>query len=530
MLTKQIFLLATLIVTTTALPKLSPLSNATLDKLEGTWSCPGYGKLLTIKNRQVKEYHSSSLGCLILPDQSQATIKEQLAFIEILSDDSFIASLAPIGNRYYWERSSRSVSNCKLQTSATPLQTFDFFDAYMKEHYAFFEERGVNWDLESAKARAKLSAHSSDAKLFETLKQLIEKLEDPHTALYAGLNGQLVKTSDLKARTILPILKRKKPSWNGTEFELFIDWIIDQLSNLENAFLAESHGVIPTTPFYWRKFENIGYLHIGSMAGFKPGGNIYQELLAFESALDKAFTDLADSEALILDLSFNLGGYEWLSIALAQRLARSEVDVFKKKVHGDQGTQSSVYTLTPSLRPNFHGPVYLLTSDITISAGEACTDAIRALPQTRHYGMRTAGAMSNVLSKPLPNGWGLTLSNEIYTDLNDQTYEAVGFTPEVVFELWDPNDPYENHLNRINRLLTHIKAIDRSIELSWQRFPSENGLSLNRAETGSTLAVQKSTDLLHWDTIKELSFTEPVLIQVESAQPHSRIFYRAIQL
>lgn len=510
--------------------QLTPLTNAALDELSGTWVCPGYGKILSIKNRRVEEYHRSPEGCLILPDQSQSILKEQLAFIEILSEDSFVASLAPIGNRYFWERTNDSVSDCLRQPDPSPLSTFDFLVGYMNQHFAFFEESDVDWDSEVARARARITANASDTYLFNTLKNLIEKFDDPHTALYAGIKGELKKTSDLKARNILPILKQNNPNWTGSDFDLFIDWIVQQLSQLESEFIAGNHGVVPTTPFYWRKYDDIAYLHIGSMAGFKPNGNIYQELLAFETALDQAFSDLGNPKALIIDLSFNLGGYEWISIALAQRLARSNIDVFTKQVHQANGKQDLTYTITPSSRPSYHGPIYLLTSDITISAGEACTDAIRALPQTRHYGTRTAGALSNVLSKPLPNGWGITISNERFTDLEGKQHEGIGFSPEVEFTLWDPQDPYEKHSNRIARLLNIINNVDHDIELSWDQLPTVNSLKVNRAEAGSTLAIQYSSDLRNWETIKEISFLEPLAFRFEKPDGANPYFYRVSQL
>lgn len=519
-----------IIATSAAYSQYQALSNSLLDQLQGTWECPGYGKILSISNRQVREYHKTDAGCLVIPDQSQATLREQIAFVEVLSNDTFIASLTPIGNRYFWRRSSANLSQCKTRDSANALETFDFLSSYLEEHYPFFQQRNVNWELERSAARSKLRSSSSDAQLFAVIEELLEKLDDPHTSLYAILRGQIQKTSELKPRSILPILKRKNSSWNGSDHELFLNWIIQQLSGLESNFIQGQHGVIDTTPFYWRKFESVGYLHIGSMAGFKPGGNINQELQAFENALDRAFTDLAGSNSLIIDLSFNLGGYEWLSIALAQRLAREPTFVFTKTVHNDSGFQTLNYQINPSSRPRYLGPVYLLTSDITVSAGEACADAIRALPQTRHYGMRTAGAMSNVLSKPLPNGWGLTISNEIYISLDGQSYEAVGLPPEVERKLWDEQRPDQPHIERIQDFVTHIQNIEREIEISWNANDAGKSITVLKAEPGSTVEVQTSRDLKTWSTEKTFRFSIPTRVNLLETDDPSSIFCRAIYL
>ncbi|MCB1590330.1 MAG: hypothetical protein KDI56_15575, partial [Xanthomonadales bacterium] len=75
-------------------------------------------------------------------------------------------------------------------------------------------------------------------------------------------------------------------------------------------------------------------------------------------------------------------------------------------------------------------PVYLLTSDITVSGGEILTLALRALPQVIHVGAATRGALSDILEKPLGEGWVLTLSNEVYRDTQGQLWEGRGIEPQ----------------------------------------------------------------------------------------------------
>ena len=56
---------------------------------------------------------------------------------------------------------------------------------------------------------------------------------------------------------------------------------------------------------------------------------------------------------------------------------------------------------------------------------------MRALPQVIVMGQGTAGMLSDNLLKPLPNGWELSLSNEIYTSCDGHVFEGCGVAPDV---------------------------------------------------------------------------------------------------
>jgi C-terminal processing protease CtpA/Prc len=51
---------------------------------------------------------------------------------------------------------------------------------------------------------------------------------------------------------------------------------------------------------------------------------------------------------------------------------------------------------------------------------------MRQLPQVKTMGETTNGIFSTVLPKELPNGWLLTLSNEVAADAAGQVYEKTG--------------------------------------------------------------------------------------------------------
>ena len=55
---------------------------------------------------------------------------------------------------------------------------------------------------------------------------------------------------------------------------------------------------------------------------------------------------------------------------------------------------------------------------------------MRALPNVTTVGEATLGILSDNLLKCLPNGWEVSLSNEIYTAADGNVYEVVGVPPD----------------------------------------------------------------------------------------------------
>ncbi len=112
--------------------------------------------------------------------------------------------------------------------------------------------------------------------------------------------------------------------------------------------------------------------------------------------------------------------------------------------------------LNPSQGTRNEGPVYVMTSNITVSAGEILTTSPRALPNVTHVGEPTRGALSDVLDRTLPNGWELSLSNEVYLDSNGAAWEGRGIQPEWEMSVLPDGNPAEGHWTAIQKLLGRI--------------------------------------------------------------------------
>jgi carboxyl-terminal processing protease len=133
------------------------------------------------------------------------------------------------------------------------------------------------------------------------------------------------------------------------------------------------------------------------------------------------------------------------------------VHAYSKFAGDAAGDAPQAISVTPSPRARYTGPVYLLTSNVTVSAAEIFAMAMRALPNVTHAGEPTRGSLSDMLAKRLPNGWGVTLSNEIYLDKDGALWEGKGIAPELPITVFAPDaDPAVTHARALRTLVAHV--------------------------------------------------------------------------
>jgi C-terminal processing protease CtpA/Prc len=75
-----------------------------------------------------------------------------------------------------------------------------------------------------------------------------------------------------------------------------------------------------------------------------------------------------------------------------------------------------------------------------------------------HVGQTTRGTLSDVLSKPLPNGWSLNLSNEIYIDADGRRWEGVGIPPQIALDVFSAQDPTKGHVEAVRAIVAAIRS------------------------------------------------------------------------
>jgi hypothetical protein len=163
---------------------------------------------------------------------------------------------------------------------------------------------------------------------------------------------------------------------------------------------------------------NIGYLRIDRFAPARDAGPVLQAAIAM----------LAATEALVIDLRYNGGGYGD-STALLAGLLLPEPSRMSDVIARDGVTQ----VWTPIiLSPRYAKPVYLLTSARTFSAAEGFAYNLRALGRVKIVGERTRGG-ANPVSRTLlsPRFWAMVPIAQARNPLTGGNWQGTGVAPDI---------------------------------------------------------------------------------------------------
>lgn len=431
------------------------------DALQGVWLSNGYGMAAVVEGGRVASYAIAGGTCLLESrDPLWGVLREVI--IEVAPDgQSFQLGLPGDAQRITFNREPRLPAACATPRPDTATGNFEAFVDIFAAHYAFFDLYGVDWQARTAAARGRVSDGMADEALFAVLSDLVAPLQDGHIGLSARINGTRYLYEPNPGTTFRRIAETAEAA--GADPEQAQDAATDAfwLGNVQQAILG-GNGVMAGDGMVQYGLVNgqTGYIALLTAAGFyrSEEGYLEEDIAAINAVLDDALTLFAQSgaEAVIIDLSLNFGGYDEAAVAIASRFAAAQVVAYSEYPADAAAPVPFVRTITPASGPSFTGPLYVVTSDMTVSAGEIMTLALRALPQTIHVGAPTRGAFSDVLEKQLPNGWQVELSNEVYADHRGIVWEGRGIEPDWPMEIFDRVDPMASHRAAISQLVARI--------------------------------------------------------------------------
>lgn len=179
--------------------------------------------------------------------------------------------------------------------------------------------------------------------------------------------------------------------------------------------------------------ETTGYLHISAMAGqSETEGDPEKDIEVADTLMQKALKALGDLPNLVVDIRGNGGGYDGVALHFASYLTGQRHLAFTKSARQGEGfTPRQSIQLTPADTRTYQGNLFVLTSKLTASAAEIFVLALLQRPHLTLIGEPTQGILSDTLERHLPNGWLVTLSNEMYRAFDEQCYEDVGIPPHI---------------------------------------------------------------------------------------------------
>lgn len=416
---------------------LPAISAAVDDSLDGIWQSKGYGWVLEIEEGTVSLHHHTSYGCIDEEDSDE--VESLLQNVQWIDEDSFILDSGPDATSYRFIRLEELPSICGEARPNSPPNVLEFVVSYMEDHYAFFDVRLGDWSSRVARARALVDDQTDDEDLLEILVELIGDSGDGHLTIVIEDGDEEYSFPSVQSRSTIPTLvdAAQRPDLDSNE--IFFPWWANRVNATAGGLVDLGGDSAEIGPLAWHQFEDTGYMIIGAMTSYSLSGEIEDEVVAVNEALDQALVDLEEAESIIVDVSLNLGGSDEIALAIARRFAAERTFIYDKRPHGRALSEAQRFHLEPSDRPRYTGPVHLVTSDLTESAAEVFTLAMKALPNVLHYGTATHGSLSDMLEKPLPNGWTLTLSNEIYSDVAGDVWESQGIPVDIELDLYNAN-------------------------------------------------------------------------------------------
>jgi len=396
-----------------------------IEQLSGIWRSHGYGTLLEIGSAGYRLFEETAVSCLPVFAGSLAELTEYYVDVQVSRGlQAFSARRATGVTRVRYRRLSRlpiAASAPEVAHSGDPVHNFEVFWHTFAERYAMFELRDLDWEAAHARYRPRVDARTGAKRLFETFVEMLRPLRDGHVDLYtscghfnAGVVGNAPHEHNASAQTRLR--ERYLPSGTRRACRGLLEW--------------------------GRLDSETGYLALHAMAGQSGAANRPREdQAAVAAAMSRVLDDLGDLPAMVVDVRDNGGGYDGVALRIAGYLTDRKRLAFTKAAgkRAGFGPKQSVF-IEPRGGHRYTGRIFLLTSRQTTSAAEIFVLALLQQPRVTRVGEATHGELSDVMERHLPNGWSMTLSNELYRAADGELYETCGVPPHVEIPYLDPAD------------------------------------------------------------------------------------------
>lgn len=409
------------------------IAPGTYQALQGNWVRVGYGTILSIAGNDLTVFEATSATCHLRDAGHVEDFFDGFSDFHI-DDNVLYLSDSQLGTPSTFNRVDTLPVVCDDPIGNLPTEQFDHVWHTFNDYYAFFGEREVDWIGQYDQWRPTLTKRSSDEELAEALIGLVTPIDDNHVGLKFD-DDNAFDPAQPKGFVQALIDEFESQSLVSDE-ATYIGGVLDQWrADIQATYIGSSfqtlRGVHAGLLEWGMMGDSVGFLSINQFFADLEQSEA-NELVFFDQALDRILAELADTQAMIIDVRIAPGGRDAVALAIANRFADTERLAATKttRTHVGEGNSQSLI-VRPSERTNYENPIILITSGFSVSATEVFTLLMRSLPHVTHLGEPTNGALSDRLDKELPNGWEFTLSNEVYRDTEGNAYEVVGIPATV---------------------------------------------------------------------------------------------------
>lgn len=400
----------------------------------GIWTSRGYGNALNITGNTILAFEETAISCI-----ENVGVVEAISETEFLpGNETIVISADGALSKFFFDKSEGFQFGCANGTTPvlgdpsyerSPLESYDILTTTFAEHYAFFEQRNLSWDVMTAEARSSLSDNSTDEELFDAFTSILDPLNDGHVQIIIpDQEFYSSKPFEIVARLQEEFLEQEDfDDYEEFQNALLGAWIGTVFGFMEEGLQGDFDSIL------YGKFAdaNVGYM---MMQGFST-----DDEPSFLQVLEDAFAALKSTDTIVFDIRVNGGGTDEIALLVASYFASETTKAFTKKAwdrNSDDGfTATTEVFIEPTQEQNaYGGNVVLIVSGSTVSAAEIFTISMAQLNQTTILGRNTSGEFSDILGRTLPNGWLFGLSNEVYADPDGTVYEIVGIPPDILPE------------------------------------------------------------------------------------------------
>jgi len=320
--------------------------------------------------------------------------------------------------------------------ASTPTVAFEHLWHTFNDYYAFLEQRGINWDKLYAEISPTVTDDMSDDELLNSIRALLAPLDDGHVTLKTVDDEFEFNKERGAEKYLLETYANQKKYDNIDDYVTSLgDQWREVLSNYFDSEIRGSAGGSSGREVEWAvSSSNVGYLYIGSMYELtdNDSNSLRENVTTINSIMERALADLEDTEALIIDVRFNGGGYDAVSLSIANHFTdRPELAYSKYARTYAGGTEPVEVYFNPVFKSLYLKPVVVLASQTTASAAEVFMIIMSRLPHVTLAGEHTAGILADAPRKKLPNKWEIRVPNAVFVDSNGNEYEVTGVPPEI---------------------------------------------------------------------------------------------------
>jgi len=423
-------------------------SGAVSPELNGAWKARGYGWIVQFGPEGAQLFQTAGEACY--PDPRREPDPDGvLTSWRAEGQGAITLTGDPDGGaRYLFDRLPNLPTACISAAGWTPDRIVAFAADTFAEVYPRSTERGRDWKARKAEALAKVSPTATDFQLWAALSGLLAGLDDPHVELHGMVDGSQRDLEPGDSPTLVRVHAADPAGDEKAWLQAYREGILTQVLQGRGRQAANNR-------VFWGRVDDIGYLNLVTMGAFAKNA-APDDPRPLDAVLDEALAAFAGAKAVIVDVSNNRGGYDTISARVAARFADQSRLAYSKVAVGAKAAPQPV-RVEPSTGARFTGPVYLVTSDVTVSAGETFALMMKALPNVKQVGATTRGAFSDQLPKPLPNGWALALPAELYKGPKGEDLEGRGLAPDMPLDVFPANDLNGGHAKAIQALIEKIR-------------------------------------------------------------------------